>query len=124
MEYLMLITDEDADGDTWQPEGADFAAWAADADAEGARIRGNRLRPNGEATIVRSRGGEVLVTDAPLSESKEWIAGYDILEVASLDEAVAVASRHPRARTGHITLHPIWPLDVDGMATSDKGENR
>ena len=113
MEYLMLITDEDDGGDAWVPQGADFGAWVAAADASGVRIRGNRLRPHGEATIVRRRGGEVLVTDAPLSESKEWIAGYDVLEADSLDAAIAVASRHPRARTGHITLHPVWPLDLD-----------
>jgi hypothetical protein len=115
MEYLMLVTDNDADGEAWTPELADFGTWVAEARASGVLIKGNRLRPDGEATIVRRRASEVLVTDAPLSESKEWIAGYDILEADSLDEAVAVASRHPRARTGHITLHPTWPVDFDEM---------
>ena len=113
MEYLMLITDNDTDGDAWTPELADFAGWVAEARASGVLVKGNRLRPEGEATIVRRRVGEVLVTDAPLSESKEWIAGYDILEAESLDAAVEVASRHPLARTGHITLHPTWPVEFE-----------
>jgi hypothetical protein len=119
MEYLMLITDADADGEAWEPELADFARWVGDATAQGVRVGGNRLRPDGEATIVRRRGDEVLVTDGPLSESKEWIAGYDILEAATLEEAIEVASRHPRARTGHITIHPVWPVDFD-----EKGQER
>lgn len=113
MEYLMLITDEDADGEAWVPDLPDFAEWVADADARGVRVGGNRLRPNGESTIVKRRAGGLLVTDAPLAESKQWIAGYDVLETDSLDDAIDVASRHPRARTGHVTLHPVWPVDFD-----------
>jgi len=111
MEYLMLITDEDADGEAWEPEAADFEAWVADAHARGVRIRGNRLRPPTDATVVRVRAGDVLLSDAPLSEAKEWVAGYDILEAATLEEAVEVASAHPRARTGHVSLYPTVPLD-------------
>jgi hypothetical protein len=111
MEYLMLITDVDADGDAWQPDAADFEAWVVDAHEAGVRIRGNRLRPPTEATIARRRGGEVLLSDAPLSEAKEWIAGYDLLEASTLEEAVEVASRHPRARTGHVVLYPTHALE-------------
>ena len=111
MEYLMLVIDEDDDGEAWEPVAADFEAWVADADARGVRIRGNRLAPPTEATVVKHRGGDVLLSDAPLSEAKEWVAGYDLLEAATLDEAVDVASRHPRARTGRIELHPTIPLD-------------
>ncbi|MBT2500812.1 hypothetical protein J7E25_17080 [Agromyces sp. ISL-38] len=117
MEYLMLITDQDADGEAWVPELDDFAAWVADADANGVRVRGNRLQPNGESTIVKRRAGGLLVTDAPLAEPEEWIAGYDVLETDSLDDAIEVASRHPRARTGHVTLHPVWPVDFDTVPT-------
>jgi hypothetical protein len=113
MEYLMLITDDDPDGEAWEPELGDFASWVRDATARGVRVRGNRLRPNGEATIVRRRGDEVLVTDGPLSEAKEWIAGYDILEALTIEEAIEVAALHPRARTGHITIHAVSPVDLD-----------
>jgi hypothetical protein len=58
------------------------------------------------------RGGELLVTDGPFTESKEWMAGYDILEVESLDQAIEIASRHPMARFGRIELRPAWPMDA------------
>jgi hypothetical protein len=111
MEYLMFVIDEIDDGEKWDPVAADFEAWVAEADARGVRIRGNRLAPPTEATVVRQRAGDVLLTDAPLSEAKEWIAGYDVLEAATLEEALEVASRHPRARTGRIELYPTIPLD-------------
>jgi len=55
--------------------------------------------------------GEVLVTDGPFTESKEWIAGYDMLEAADLDEAIEIASKHPMARFGRIELRPVWPFE-------------
>ena len=62
---------------------------------------------------MRVRDGELLVTDGPFTESKEWIAGFDILECDDLDEAIEVASRHPMARGGRIELRPFHPVDED-----------
>jgi len=62
---------------------------------------------------VRVRGGELLVTDGPYLEAKEWIAGFDTLECRDLDEAIEVASKHPMARFGTLELRPFWPLEVD-----------
>lgn len=84
--------------------------WIAEIDARGAHLRGDRLRPIEDATLVRVRDGEVLVTDGPFTESKEWIAGYDIIQAADLDEAIEIASKHPMARFGRIELRPVWPL--------------
>ena len=57
------------------------------------------------------RKGEVLITDGPFTESKEWIAGFDILECEDLDEAIEIASRHPMAREGRLELRPFWPME-------------
>ena len=81
-------------------------------DASGARVMGDALRPIADATTVRKRGGKVLVTDGPFAETREWIAGFDILECADLDEAIEIASQHPMARFGRLELRPFW----DGRA--------
>jgi hypothetical protein len=47
---------------------------------------------------VRVRNGQRLTTDGPFVETKEWMAGFDLLGGESLDQAVEVASRHPMAR--------------------------
>ena len=69
--------------------------------------RDSSLRPVASAVTVRVRGGEVLVSDGPFAETKEQIAGFNVLECADLDEAVAVASRHPTARIGTFELRPF-----------------
>ncbi|MFE9644543.1 YciI family protein [Streptomyces sp. NPDC006365] len=70
---------------------------------------GARLRPATDATTVRVQGDEVLLSDGPFVESKEYVAGIDIIEVADLDEAISLASRHPAALGGgSIEVRPVW----------------
>jgi hypothetical protein len=59
------------------------------------------------------RGGELIVTDGPYAETKEQVAGFDVLECADLDEAIEVASRHPMARLGLVEVRPFRPLGED-----------
>jgi hypothetical protein len=74
------------------------------------RLTGDRLRPPSDATTVRVRDGETLVTDGPFVETKEYVGGFDIIDCANLDEAIEVASKHPIAKFGMIELRPFWPL--------------
>jgi len=76
--------------------------------AHGIRLFGSRVRPPADATTVRVRDGELLTTDGPYAETKEWMAGFDVIECANLDEAVEVAAKHPAARTGMIEMRPFW----------------
>ncbi|MGW9630639.1 YciI family protein [Agromyces sp. NPDC055520] len=92
--------------------GDDPDAWVTEMDARGTRLFGEVLHGPEDATFVRRRGGEVLVSDGPFAESKEWIAGFDLLEVRDLAEAIEVASKHPMARGGTLELRPLWPFDV------------
>lgn len=71
-------------------------------------LAGERLRPSGDATTVRTRDGRVLVSDGPFAETKEQIAGLALLECRDLDEAIEVASGHPVARLGVIEARPVW----------------
>jgi hypothetical protein len=77
----------------------------------GIRISGNRLTGADQAITVRKRNDKVLKTDGPFAETKEWIAGFDVIECASLDEAIEVAAKHPMARFGKIEIRPFWPRD-------------
>jgi hypothetical protein len=73
------------------------------------RLDGSQLLPPSDAKTVRVRDGETLLGDGPFAETKEVIAGYDILECADLDEAIAMAARHPVAKFGAIEVRPFWP---------------
>ncbi len=94
----------------YDPAEDDIAEWGAEVGARGVWIAGDRLRPPEFAKTVRVRDGRSLVTDGPFAESKEWIAGFDVLEVRDLDEAIEIAAKHPMARFGCIELRRAWPL--------------
>jgi len=64
-------------------------------DGRGVRLLGRELDLPETAATVRVRGGETLVTDGPFAETKEFIAGFDLLECAGPGEAVEVAAKHP-----------------------------
>jgi hypothetical protein len=82
-------------------------AWVAEMAGRGVRLQGHQLRPVSDATTVRVRDSEVLVADGPFAETKEQIAGFDIIEAADLDEAIEVASKHPVASYGTIEVRPF-----------------
>ena len=81
-------------------------AWDNEMKERGILVGGGALHPPQTTKTLRVRGGEVLVTDGPFTETKEQIAGYAVLECADLDEAIEVSSRHPTGRYGTFELRP------------------
>jgi hypothetical protein len=86
-------------------------AWDTEMDERGILVGGGVLRPVAQTKTMRVRGGELIVTDGPFAETKEQIAGYSVLECASLDEAIEVCSRHPAAEIGSFELRPYQGHD-------------
>jgi hypothetical protein len=109
MKYMMFVC-TDTEPETEQSRVPDIEVWVAENDAAGRRVTGNVLAPPSAATTVRVRGGEVLLADGPFAETKEVIVGFDILECADLDEAIAVAAAHPMAHRGRVELRPYAEL--------------
>jgi hypothetical protein len=72
---------------------------------------GDVLVPARDACAVRVRADEVVVTDGPFIETKEVIAGFDVLEAADLKEAIEIAAAHPMAREGVLELRAFADLD-------------
>ena len=108
MKYLMLVcVDPSLEVSSGQRE--KLERWLDET--KETRLFGNQLRPQEEAKVVRVRGGKPFVTDGPFAETKELIAGFDLLECDSLEEAVQVASRHPVAEFGALDVRPFWPAD-------------
>jgi hypothetical protein len=86
-----------------------FASWLEEMERRGVALQGERLRYVSDATTVQVR-------DRPFAETKEQIAGYDIIECADLDEAIEVASKHPTAWLGTIEVRPIAGDDCQSIA--------
>ncbi|HEX3604969.1 MAG TPA: YciI family protein [Candidatus Dormibacteraeota bacterium] len=61
----------------------------------GVLLDGDGLRPSSRGVRVKFSGGKPSVVDGPFTETKELIAGYVVLQVKSLEEAVEWARRWP-----------------------------
>jgi hypothetical protein len=85
----------------------ELRAWVDEMVGRGIELDGARLHTAADATTVRVRGGKTEVTDGPFAETKEQIAGYDVLECPDLDTAIAVASAHPTLHVGAIEVRPF-----------------
>jgi hypothetical protein len=75
--------------------------------AAGAWVFAGGLQPASSATVVRTDGTEVLMTDGPFTESKEHIGGVWIIEASDLDAAVAWAVKATRACGEPVEVRPF-----------------
>ncbi|MFG2937456.1 nuclear transport factor 2 family protein [Streptomyces sp. NPDC048282] len=106
MKYMLLVCGDDtADASGMAP----VEPWVEEHGVRtGARLYGHRLRLPDTAVTVRVRDGEVLRTDGPFAETKEYVAGFDVVDCAGLEEAVRIAARHPVATIGAMEVRPFW----------------
>jgi hypothetical protein len=114
LRYLLVVTvDESVElsAEEQTRMGPATEDWVAKAEAKGARLYGSRLEPASTAQTVRVLDGQVIVVDGPFAETKEQIAGFDVLECADLDEAIDLAAKHPMARFGALEVRPFWPFE-------------
>ena len=71
-------------------------------------FRDNRgLGPREVATTVRVRDGETQITDGPYADTKEYLAGYFLIEAGDLDAALGWAARMPSAEYGSVEVRPV-----------------
>ena len=89
-----------------------IGAWGAYIGAmyqAGIALSGEGLLPPASATSVSIRGGKRVVHDGPFADTKEHLAGYMIIDVPSLDDALEWAARAPCTAVGHTGVHPVMP---------------
>lgn len=110
MKYLLLLTrGEWQESGSPQEQGEVFGhirQWFATLRAEGKIAEANQLQPSATATtVVLDRGASSLI-DRPLLEAKEAIGGYAVIDVADLDEALAIARSFP-VPDGKVEVRPV-----------------
>ena len=123
MQFMALIY---GDASRWDAFSADereavyaqYRAFSDDAGKAGVMVGGAELASTRDATTVRVRDGESLVTDGPYAEVKEALGGYFLFECASMDEAVEYAARIPGAEHGAVEVRPVYvDPNADGAAS-------
>jgi len=80
---------------------------ADELQAEGTLLGYQQLEPTDTARAVRQRGGRWAVTDGPFAETKELLAGFNLIEAPSMEEAVRIAQSFPWVKYGCIEVRPV-----------------
>jgi len=82
----------------------------------GVMLAGEGLQPSSKGARVRFSGTKRTVIDGPFPETKELIAGFWILQVKSLDEAIAWIKRSPNPfyEESEIEIRQIYEADDFG----------
>ena len=80
--------------------------------ATGTLLDARQLEEPATARSVRIRAGRTQVLDGPFAETKEILAGFNLIEADSLAQAVDIASHIPWARTGCIEVRPVRDMQA------------
>jgi hypothetical protein len=121
-QYILLLYAPEADPAERAEREAELPLWLELNESlreAGLLVATGRLQPVDSATTVRVRGGETELTDGPFAVTKEFLAGYYLLECADLDEALRQAQRVPLARYGSVEVRPIMPTDEAGDTSGE-----
>lgn len=117
MRFLLLVYIDDKLLDQLAP--AQFDAHMRDclthADelcGQGRLLDSQQLEGSAEARSVRSRAGRTTVLDGPYAETKEVLAGFNLIEADSMDEALKVAAEFPWTRYGCIEVRPVRDIEL------------
>lgn len=112
MKYMLLIygKEHEWDDDYRNSCYAESGELADELERNGKLLSTRPLFPTATATSVRIREGKRVVTDGPFAETHEQLGGYFLVDAENLDEAIAIASRIPGARTGTVEVRPVVEL--------------
>ena len=79
----------------------------------GIMVGGDGLKASKFGKRIAFDGASRTVTDGPFAETREWIAGFAIVECASMAEALEIAGRNPAAYHGRVEIRPVHSSTLD-----------
>ena len=106
MQYLFSVVYDKSDLAT-DDEMAAIDVFNERLQTEGHWVFAGGLGAPDTATVIDNRGGEGMVTDGPFLESKEFLAGFWIIEAADLDVALRLAAEGSRACNRKVEVRPF-----------------
>ena len=112
MQYLLLVyTDPELmaalPSEQFDAHMRDCLHHADELMACGRLLAYQQLEPAPTARTVRLRANGLRVVDGPFAETKELLAGFNLVEASSLEEAVEMAKEFPWIRYGSIEVRPV-----------------
>jgi hypothetical protein len=90
----------------------------------GVMLAGEGLQPSSKGARVRFSGKERTVIDGPFAETKELIAGFWLIQVKSIDEAIEWVKRCPNPMDGESEIEIRQVFEADDFGDAYSGEAR
>ena len=114
MPYLLLILEPPGQREARGLEAGRVIYAQMLAFAEGLKQRGvlravESLASDASGARVQVRGGRRSLVDGPFTEAKEMIGGFFLLDVATRDEAIAIATDCPAAAWATVEVRETGP---------------
>lgn len=81
--------------------------------AKGTLLQSQRLQPTSTAQTLRTRQNQARITDGPFAETREILAGFNLIEAADADEAMRIAQQFPWSAYGSIEVRPLDDLEAE-----------
>ena len=108
MHYLVSVIDDKTNSGTPDEMAATSAFNDERLKAEGYWVFAGGLASPSTATVIdNTRGGDAMFTDGPFVESKEYLAGFWIIEAADLDVALKLAAEGSKACNRKVEVRPF-----------------
>lgn len=85
---------------------------ADELQAQGVLVTSQQLEPVAQARTLRERAGKARVTDGPFAETRELLAGFNLVNARDLEEATQIARGFPWSRYGSIEVRPVKDLQA------------
>ncbi|MFG1604936.1 YciI family protein [Actinoplanes sp. NPDC049265] len=105
--YLMSVLDTRPPTPGDDEEMAAIDAYNDQLRADGHWVFAGGLAGPDTATVVDNRGGEPVLTDGPYLESKEFIAGFWVIQAPDLDVALRLCAQGSKACNRRLELRPF-----------------
>ncbi|WMJ67660.1 YciI family protein [Stenotrophomonas sp. 24(2023)] len=81
--------------------------------AEGTLLAAQKLQPVERAQTLRVRDGTPRIIDGPFAETRELLAGFNLIVARDRDHAMRIAQAFPWARFGSIEVRPLEDMDAE-----------
>jgi hypothetical protein len=107
MQYLISVIAESPDANGTPDEMAAIDVFNDQMQADGYWVFAGGLGAPSTATVIDNRGAEAVLTDGPFVESKEYLAGFWIIEAPDLDVALKLAAEGSKACNRKVEVRPF-----------------
>lgn len=78
----------------------------------GCLLGSQQLESHEAARTLRVRDGVARITDGPFAETREFLAGFNLIEATDIDAAMEIAHQFPWSRFGSIEVRPVRDMQV------------